>query len=128
MYVWRFKTVDAHCKLIHILEALNIHSRTANMHTSIHIYTSNERKHNKMKREKNKHSQCFECVASTTAEACVNIRLLCSQNTTLCGTLINKSLCTAFLRFVQQNRLCCFFFLLFFHSNERRTNFAEKKK
>lgn len=40
------------CALQTHIEALNIHRRTTNMHTSIHIYTSNGRKHNEMKREK----------------------------------------------------------------------------
>lgn len=73
------------------------------------------------------HSQYFECVAWTTAEACVNIRLLCSQNTTSCGTLINKSLCTAFFAFSFIKTGYIFFVS---RSNERRTNLQmnEKKK
>lgn len=91
------------------------------------------------------HIQCFAVrrVNSSKPWVCVNVRLLCTQAVcsatcgihTSCGTLINKSLCTACIRlffcaFIQRiNRFCdALFCSLDFRSNERRTKLQRIKR
>lgn len=88
------KTVSAHCKPSQCGSIKHSLPHTANMHT--HLKWT-KKKHNEKRNNQRTHTLgAFNVSHINNRMPCVNTRYLCSLTTTSCGTLINKSLCTAF--------------------------------